>query len=199
MIEREGVSFLHNLGITIRPTCPTDEHAPVEVVFCYSKNPKRAKLEEGNMLTYPCQAFREMEPWEILFLTQYRKQQALKCQEAEFCRRMAEQMFDPVNRYFTAVNLSLDPSHHDYGQAILVGWFCLHGGLHALLKEFPILREHYKKQGHIPIHPEAYVLLQFFIAWRHAGDYDYVTGRMDWFRRRFFSLSNTDFHLHLSR
>ena len=141
---------------------------------------------------------RIMEPWEMQLCAWYRKQQELKQQEKEFCRRMGERAFDPMNRYFAAVNLSLDPAHHYCGQAILVGWFCLHGGLHALLKEFPLLREYYKKQGHIPLHPEAYILLQLFIAWRHQGDYEYVTSRMSWFRRRFFSLDNKDARLFLA-
>lgn len=109
----------------------------------------------------------------------------LQKQEAEFCQRMANQVVDPTNVYFAAVNLSVDPYSHEYRDAILVGWFCLHGGLHALLEEFPLLKEHYGRIGYIPLHPEAYTLLQLFIAWRHNGSFEYVTQRMNWFRRRF--------------
>ena len=112
----------------------------------------------------------------------------LRRQEEIFCQRMSEQVVDPVNNYFAAINLSVDPQSHEYKDVILIGWFCLHGGLHNLLEEFPLLKGHYGRLGLIPLHSEAYYLLQIFIAWRHGGGSQYITRRMDWFRHRFVQI-----------
>lgn len=124
-------------------------------------------------------------------------------QQKAYCDLLEQWAFSEENAYYAAINLSIDMNNHPYREAILFGWFVLHGGLHALLNNFPALKHYYARQHAIPLPMRAYVLVQIFIAFKHLGGGSEFNGRgtdenerqkrelkyherhCDWFRRRF--------------
>lgn len=93
----------------------------------------------------------------------------VKQEEVQYCQLLRQWAFSELNIYYAALGLSIDPRNHPYRDAILFGWLVFHGGLHALLDSFPILKEHYGRQHLIPLPMEAYTSAQAFSAFRHLG------------------------------
>lgn len=127
----------------------------------------------------------------------------IKEQEKVYCEALRQLAFSDANVYYAAVGLFLDPREHPYKEAILYGWFVLHGGLHTLLNNFPELKHYYAQRRTIPLPADVYMLVQVFIAFRHleggsetnSGSVNeeerqqrelrYHLRHSDWFRHRF--------------